>query len=57
MVCIELTPLSSVSLRVRVVRLARPLEGVAHTHHDGHNFNRLDVEVVLRDTSTIYLCS
>ena len=55
MVLMEFTPLGNVLLGVRIVRLARPLDGVSHTLHDGHNLNGLDIEVVFGDTGTIYL--
>ena len=55
MVHVELTPLGSIPLGVKVVRLARLLNNVSHTLHDGHNFNGLDIEVVLGDTSAVYL--
>lgn len=51
----ELTPLSSISLRVWVVRLARPLDSVSHPLHDGHDLNGLDIEVVLGDAGAVYL--
>ena len=55
MVRMKLTPLGSVPLGVRVIRLVRPFDGVSHTLHDGHNLNRLDIEVVFRNTGAIYL--
>ena len=53
----ELAPLGSVPFIVWVVRLARPLDNVTHTLHNGHNFNGFDVVVVLGDSSMVYLCS
>ena len=57
MVCVEFTILGNVPLGVKVVRLARPLEGVSHPLYEGHNLNRLDIKVVHGDTSEVYLQS
>ena len=54
-ICVELTPLGSVPLGVMVVRLARPFDGVSHPLHDGHDHNRLNIEVVLGDTDMVFL--
>ena len=54
MVQVELTPLDSVLVGVRIVGHARPFDNISHTLHDGHNLNGLDIEVVLRDMSTVY---
>ena len=51
----ELTPLGSVLLGVWIVRLARSLDGVSHTLHDGHNFDGLNIEVVFMDMFIVYL--
>ena len=51
----ELIPLGSVSLGVWIVGLAWPLHSVPQTFHDGHNFNGLDIEVILWDPGTVYM--
>ena len=55
MVRMELTPFGSIPLGVKVVRLARPLDGVSHTLHDGHNLNGFNIKVIFRDTCVVYL--
>ena len=56
MVRVELTPLGSFPLVIRVIRIARPLDGVSHAFHDGHDLNGLDIAVILGDASVVYMC-
>ena len=51
----ELTPLGSVPLGVRIVGLLGQSKGVAHAFHDGYYLNGFNIEVAFEDSGALYM--